>query len=88
MPMPVTGKNKYLMAALNPVNKSICLEQVCTSNYHKLLRLVPDLSALAEDTVGYSGCKPALHLEILAKGPYTITLRIMNMEIQQEVILA
>ena len=66
------------MAAINPVNKSICLEQVCSSNYDKLLRLVPDLSVLEDDSIGYSGCKPALHLEILDKGPYTITLKLSH----------
>jgi uncharacterized protein len=66
------------MATINPVNKSICLEQVCTSNYQKLLRLIPELSALETATIGYSSCKPALYLEILDKSPYTITLRLSH----------
>jgi len=62
------------MAFLNPVNKSYCLQQLCESNYQKLLRLIPNLHSINQSAIGYSFDKPALELEILDKAPYTLTL--------------
>ena len=66
------------MGNINPVNKSFCLEQVCETNYQKLFRLIPGLMSFDHYAVGYSGCKPALHLRIIERAPYTITLELSH----------
>ncbi len=35
----LSGKLTTVMSFVNPVNKSICLEQICESNYQKLFKL-------------------------------------------------
>lgn len=66
------------MGRLEPVNKSWCLQQLCASNYQKLLRLVPDLGALEQSAAGYALGKPQLHVSILDKSPYTLTLQLSH----------
>lgn len=62
------------MAAINLIDKSFSLEQICESNYHKLIRLIPDLQSIKQNAIGYASGKPALHIEIIEKAPYTLTL--------------
>lgn len=62
------------MSQLNPVNKSFCLEQVCAANYQKLLRLIPNLLDVSESADGHADNASALHLKILERSPYTLTI--------------
>jgi uncharacterized protein YqiB (DUF1249 family) len=62
------------MSQLNPVNKSFCLEQVCAANYQKLLHLIPNLLDYRETAIGLAESSSALHLEVLERSPYTLTV--------------
>jgi uncharacterized protein YqiB (DUF1249 family) len=66
------------MSLVNPVNKSICLEQVCESNYQKLLKLIPDLVAFKATAIGLAPHHATLHLEIIERTPYTLTLELSH----------
>ncbi|MGJ0486182.1 MAG: DUF1249 domain-containing protein [Methylomicrobium sp.] len=62
------------MSQLNPVNKSFCLEQICAANYQKLLRLIPNLLDCRDTAIGIAESSSALHLEVLERSPYTLTI--------------
>lgn len=64
------------MSRLNLVNTSLCLEKLCESNYQKLFRLIPNLRALHKTAVGRTQNRPALHLDILERNPYTLTIEL------------
>jgi uncharacterized protein YqiB (DUF1249 family) len=66
------------MARIEPINKSLCLEYLCASNFQKLLRLIPDLASLKQAAAGHARGKPALQLTILEKTPYTLTLQLSH----------
>lgn len=66
------------MVTINPVNKPFCLDQIYESNYRKLLRLIPNLSSIQRDAIGYSAGKPSLYLEIIERSSYTITLQLSH----------
>jgi len=66
------------MALVNPVNKSICLEQVCASNYLKLFRLIPELTSVVDSAIGLAPHHAALHISIIEKTPYTITVELSH----------
>lgn len=79
--MRVIGKIK--MSQLRPVNTSLCLEKICESNYQKLFRLIPNLRSLKKIAIGKTHDKPALHLEILERNPYTLTIALSHCFKQQ-----
>lgn len=66
------------MSQLRPVNTSLCLEKICESNYQKLFRLIPNLRLLDKAAIGRGPNKPALHLEILERNPYTLTIELSH----------
>jgi len=63
-----------VMGFVNPVNKSFCLEQICESNYQKLLQLIPDLLTIKEAAIGLSAQHTMLHLTVIERTPYTMTV--------------
>ncbi len=66
------------MSEVNPVNKSFCLEKICESNYQKLLRLIPNLYNIHTGAIGQYSNKPPLHLKIIERTPYTLTLQLTH----------
>lgn len=76
MPALVITKPEQSMGLLNPVNKSLCLEQLCEANYLKLLRLIPGLCSVKERAVGIAEQKSALSIRILERNPYTLTIEL------------
>jgi uncharacterized protein YqiB (DUF1249 family) len=66
------------MSFVNPVNKSICLERVCESNYQKLFKLIPDLMAFNVAAIGLAPHHTTLHLEIIERAPYTMTVELSH----------
>ncbi len=64
------------MPTLKLVQPFRTLQDTCESNYRKLLRLIPHLTCLEERAVARLGGKPALHLKLLEKAPYTMTLEL------------
>lgn len=65
------------MSQLNPVNKSFCLHQLFESNYHKLLRLIPQLHSIkSTQMLAEPGNKPALELAVLSKTKFTLELQL------------
>jgi uncharacterized protein YqiB (DUF1249 family) len=77
-PRLLPGKLTSVMNFVNPVNKSICLEQVCESNYQKLFKLIPDLMAFQETAIGLAPHHTTLHLEIIERTPYTMTVELSH----------
>lgn len=71
------------MSQLKPVNTSQCLEKLCESNYQKLFRLIPELCGFSRAAIGRSERQPALHLEILERNPYTLTIELSHRFNQQ-----
>ncbi|NBV74596.1 MAG: DUF1249 domain-containing protein [Methylococcaceae bacterium] len=49
-PTPVIERISVFL--LEPVNTSWCLEQICDSNYQKLLQLIPDLTLYEQYALG------------------------------------
>jgi uncharacterized protein len=66
------------MNLLNPINKSLCLEQVCASNYEKLFRLIPDLCGVKTNAVGVAANNTTLHLRVIEQTPYTLTIELSH----------
>ena len=66
------------MSFLNPINKSLCLEQVCASNYEKLFRLIPDLRDVKGNAVGLATNNTTLHLQIIEQTAYTLTIELSH----------
>jgi uncharacterized protein len=64
------------MSFVNPVNKSFCLEQICESNFQKLLKLIPDLFLFEESAIGLAAHNPMLHLKVIERTPYTMTVEL------------
>ncbi|GAB6068734.1 hypothetical protein JCM13664_20550 [Methylothermus subterraneus] len=64
------------MPRLKPANKFRSLQEICESNYRKLLRLIPHLPRLSQRAVAQLGNKPTLHLELKDRGRYTMTLEL------------
>ena len=64
------------MMQVNPVNKAICLEWLCESNYRKLLLLIPDLLNLGSVAVGKTAVQPDLQLDVIERSTHTLTIRL------------
>ena len=73
------GRGKLIiMNKVKPVNKSICLERICESNYRKILRLIPNLLSIGKTATAFSTNKPDLHLTIIEQAPYTLTIQLSH----------
>ncbi|UOA07199.1 DUF1249 domain-containing protein [Methylobacter sp. S3L5C] len=66
------------MSFVNPVNKSFCLEQICESNYQKLLKLIPDLLNLKETAIGLANHNTTLHITVIENTSYTMTVQLSH----------
>lgn len=66
------------MSFLNPVDTSFCLEQICGSNYQKLFRLIPGLLTFKKAAMGYAAQNTALHLAVLERTAYTMTVELSH----------
>lgn len=67
------------MFLLEPVNTSWCLEQICDSNYQKLLQLIPDLTLYEQYALGVTASsQPHLWLKVLERNPYTLTIELSH----------
>jgi uncharacterized protein YqiB (DUF1249 family) len=66
------------MSSFHPVEKSFWLHRVCESNYRKLTDLVPDLTRIGETSTAKVHGKPALHLRLLERSPYTLTVELTH----------
>jgi len=66
------------MSALNPVDKSFWLARLCEANFGKLLALIPDLAYIPETATARVDGKPSLHLKLIERSPYTLTLELSH----------
>lgn len=66
------------MNGFYPVNTSFWLQQVCEANYQKLSDLIPDLARIDASATARAEDKPALHLKLLERSPYTLTLELTH----------
>jgi len=64
------------MNYVNPVNKSLCLEQMCESNYQKLLKLIPELLVMKNDAVGVALNNTPLLITVIENTPYTMMIEL------------
>lgn len=74
--MPVIASSSDAMPQLKPLNAFRAWQEICESNYRKLLRLIPHLSCLKQRAVARLGGKPSLHLQLMNKTPHTVTLEL------------
>jgi uncharacterized protein YqiB (DUF1249 family) len=77
-PCLLPGKLTLTMGFVNPVNKSFCLEQICESNYQKLLKLIPDLLTLKNTAIGLAPNNTTLHVAVIDSTPYTMTVELSH----------
>lgn len=61
------------MHLMRPINTSLCLAQLCESNYQKLFCLIPNLRTLGAHATSKTPNKPPLHLTIIERSKHTIT---------------
>lgn len=66
------------MGFIHTKNKPYLLHSVCEDNFHKLLKLIPELKELTTGAVGLSEAKPTLYLTVLEKSPYTALLELSH----------
>jgi uncharacterized protein YqiB (DUF1249 family) len=66
------------MSLLNPINKSFCLEQICESNYQKLLTLIPNLAHFKDTAIGLAPCHTSLQLTVIERTAYTLTIELSH----------
>ncbi|HSN23235.1 MAG TPA: DUF1249 domain-containing protein [Methylomicrobium sp.] len=66
------------MSLLNPVNKSLCLEQICAANYQKILRLIPNVLTCHNTATGLTDNGSSIHLQVLERSPYTLTIMLSH----------
>ena len=66
------------MSLVNPVNKSLCLEMICESNFQKLFKLIPNLLEFNEAAIGNAPRNTQLQLNIIERTPYTLTIELSH----------
>jgi uncharacterized protein len=66
------------MGYLNPINKAICLQQICESNFQKLFQLIPGLLAFEAKANGFAENNSELCLEVIERSPYTMTVELSH----------
>lgn len=66
------------MSVFYPLEKSFWLHKVCEANYRKLTDLVPDLARIVDTATARVNDKPALHLRLLERSPYTLTVELTH----------
>ncbi|WP_045226797.1 DUF1249 domain-containing protein [Methyloterricola oryzae] len=66
------------MTILNPVNKSYWLANLCEANYRKLIALIPELTSLPATAALMAEGRPALHLRLIERCPYTMTVELTH----------
>jgi uncharacterized protein YqiB (DUF1249 family) len=66
------------MSVFYPTERSFWLQKVCESNYRKLTDLIPDLTRIGATATARVHDKPALHLRLLERSPYTLTLELTH----------
>lgn len=67
------------MTHLQLVNASLCLQQICESNYDKLVTLAPHLPDLEDSALAVVDGKPALRIQLLERPPYTLTIQLTHL---------
>ena len=72
------------MNYINPVNKSLCLEQMCESNYRKLLKLIPELLVMKNDAVGVALNNTPLLITVIENTPYTVMIELNHCFMQNK----
>ena len=72
------------MNYVNPVNKSLCLEQMCESNYRKLLKLIPELLVMKNDAVGVALNNTPLLITVIENTPYTVMIELNHCFMQNK----
>lgn len=66
------------MSRFLPRNRSYWLAKLCEANYERLTLLVPDLEDIRSAVKASVQGKPALHIRLLERSPYTLTLELTH----------
>ena len=64
------------MSSVHPVNMPLCLAKICESNFEQLFRLIPHLCSFQKSATGKAINKTALHVQILERSKYTLTIEL------------
>lgn len=76
--VPVRATARIDMSLVHPVNTSLCLQQLCESNFHKLSSLIPQLSSITYAVIGRTKVRPDLYLEVLSRSNHTLTIELSH----------
>jgi uncharacterized protein YqiB (DUF1249 family) len=66
------------MGYLNPINKSLCLQQLCESNYRKIFQLVPDISAFGPRSCVFANNDNTLYVKVMERSAHTLTVELSH----------
>ncbi len=66
------------MSVFTPAEKSLSLHRLCEANYRRLVRLAPDLWQLGPVATARVAGKPALHLRLIERSPFTLVLELTH----------
>lgn len=66
------------MSTLEPLNKAYWFSRLCEINYVRLKTLIPDLDRLPAGLRACAEGVPTLHLRLLERSPYTLTLELTH----------
>lgn len=66
------------MGYLNPINKSLCLQQLCESNYRKIFQLIPELSAFGPRACVFANNDNTLYVKVIDRSAHTLTVELSH----------
>jgi len=66
------------MSAFSPIEKSLWLHKVCEANFARLNQLIPGLELVGDRLTAEVPGKPALHLRLIERSPFTLVLELTH----------
>jgi|688.fasta_scaffold164083_2 uncharacterized protein YqiB (DUF1249 family) len=66
------------MSAFSPIEKSLWLHKVCEANFARLNQLIPGLEHVGDRLTAEVPGKPALHLRLIERSPFTLVLELTH----------
>jgi uncharacterized protein YqiB (DUF1249 family) len=66
------------MSAFSPIEKSLWLHKVCEANFARLNQLIPGLEHVGDSLTAEVPGKPALHLRLIERSPFTLVLELTH----------
>ena len=66
------------MNAFSPIEKSLWLHKVCEANFARLNQLIPGLDHIGDRLTAEAPGKPALHVRLIERSPFTLVLELTH----------